>query len=324
MHGTLSNDHLKEDIRDYWSRRSQTFDLAFGHRIPEGPEFDAWAAAHNVDTSNWNGFACASINPGRTNDFLVDFSGTGTNLTPVSLTAKDMGFDSPSRTYAALDFFAEHPMHNGWYGKINYTLSRSRGNTEGQTLSAVAQTDVAATETWDHREIMEHASGLLPNDRRHQIKAFGSLKISDQFRMGGSVIVQSGRPVDCKSYWPYAKTGLYNNGFYYFYCGVPGAASGSTNPANAAPESATYYFSPRGSAGTTPWTATFNLNLTYTPTWLDGLSASVDVLNLFDTQTATAYNPRSANSRSTVDPTWQKVSYYTTPRSVRFTVRYDF
>ncbi|RFZ87644.1 SAM-dependent methyltransferase [Shinella sp. WSJ-2] len=45
MHGTLSNDHLKEDIRDYWSRRSQTFDLAFGHRIPEGPEFDAWVAA---------------------------------------------------------------------------------------------------------------------------------------------------------------------------------------------------------------------------------------------------------------------------------------
>ncbi|MGD9478531.1 class I SAM-dependent methyltransferase [Shinella sp. G-2] len=45
MHGAGSNSHLKEDIRDYWSARSQTFDLAFGHRIPEGPEFDAWAAA---------------------------------------------------------------------------------------------------------------------------------------------------------------------------------------------------------------------------------------------------------------------------------------
>ncbi len=40
-----SNSHLKEDIRDYWSRRSKTFDLAFGHRIPPGPEFDAWADA---------------------------------------------------------------------------------------------------------------------------------------------------------------------------------------------------------------------------------------------------------------------------------------
>lgn len=41
----LSNSHLKEDIREYWSRRSETFDKAFGHRIPQGPEFDAWADA---------------------------------------------------------------------------------------------------------------------------------------------------------------------------------------------------------------------------------------------------------------------------------------
>lgn len=39
------NYHLKEEIREYWSLRSKTFDLAFGHRIPSGPEFDAWAAA---------------------------------------------------------------------------------------------------------------------------------------------------------------------------------------------------------------------------------------------------------------------------------------
>lgn len=37
-----SNFHLKEEIRDYWSKRSETFDLAFGHRIPPGPEFHAW------------------------------------------------------------------------------------------------------------------------------------------------------------------------------------------------------------------------------------------------------------------------------------------
>jgi hypothetical protein len=98
-----------------------------------------------VNTDNWSGFACASINPGKTNDFLVDFSGTGQNLTPVSLTAAEMGFGKPTRLYTALDMYLEHPMRNGSYGRINYTLSRSRGNTEGQTLSAVAQTDVAAT-----------------------------------------------------------------------------------------------------------------------------------------------------------------------------------
>jgi ubiquinone/menaquinone biosynthesis C-methylase UbiE len=39
------NADLKEDIRAYWSERSKTFDQDFGHRIPEGPEFDAWAKA---------------------------------------------------------------------------------------------------------------------------------------------------------------------------------------------------------------------------------------------------------------------------------------
>jgi ubiquinone/menaquinone biosynthesis C-methylase UbiE len=39
-----ANFDLKEEIRSYWSKRSETFDLAFGHRIPAGPEADAWQA----------------------------------------------------------------------------------------------------------------------------------------------------------------------------------------------------------------------------------------------------------------------------------------
>jgi len=39
-----ANWSLKEDIRSYWSKRAETFDRAFGHRIPKGPEHDAWAA----------------------------------------------------------------------------------------------------------------------------------------------------------------------------------------------------------------------------------------------------------------------------------------
>ena len=41
----MRNHDLKEDIRGYWSKRSSTFDLAFGHRIPPGPELQAWATA---------------------------------------------------------------------------------------------------------------------------------------------------------------------------------------------------------------------------------------------------------------------------------------
>lgn len=269
---------------------------------------------------------CRIFNPGEAATFLIP-NGSG-GYTEVSYTAAELGFPKLKRKYLALDLYAQYEQDD-LFAKIEYTLSKNYGNAEGQLNSSLdtgtgGQADVSVTSDWDLPELAFGANGLLPNNRKHQVKAFGSVKLSDQFRVGGSAIVQSGRPKDCKSFWPYAKDGLYNNGFYYFYCGVPGAASSSTNPANAAPESATYYFSPRGSAGTTPITATFNLNFTYTPTWLDGLMASVDVLNVFDTQTATAYNPRSANTRSTVDPTFNKVSYYTAPRSVRFTVRYDF
>lgn len=269
---------------------------------------------------------CRIFNPGEAATFLIP-NGSG-GYTEVSYTKEELGFPKLKRRYVALDLYAQYA-YNDFFGKVEYTLSKNYGNAEGQLNSSLdtgggGQADVSVTSDWDLPELAFGANGLLPNNRKHQIKAFGSLKLTDEFRVGGSTIIQSGRPKDCKSYWPYAKAGLYNNGFYYFYCGVPGGSTASTNPANAAPESDTYYYSPRGSAGTTPWTATFNLNFTYTPNWLEGLTASVDVLNVFNTQVPTAYNPRSANSRSTVDPTFNKVSYYTSPRSARFTVRYDF
>jgi ubiquinone/menaquinone biosynthesis C-methylase UbiE len=37
-----SNYALKEEIRDYWSARAATFDTFFGHRMPPGPEREAW------------------------------------------------------------------------------------------------------------------------------------------------------------------------------------------------------------------------------------------------------------------------------------------
>lgn len=39
----MSNRDLSEDIREYWSLRSETFDRAFGHAIAPGAEAAAWA-----------------------------------------------------------------------------------------------------------------------------------------------------------------------------------------------------------------------------------------------------------------------------------------
>lgn len=270
---------------------------------------------------------CFIFNAGSNKATFWEDDGTG-NLVKVEHDfAVDFGtaFPKLKRKYAALDLYAQYT-EGGFFGRIDYTLSHNWGNAEGQLNSSVdtgngGQSDVSVTQDWDLPELMYGVSGSLPNNRTHQIKGYGTYKFNDQWRVGGSAIVQSGRPRSCYSYWPYAKPGIYN-GAYYSYCGVPGAQTAVNNP-NVTPN-ADYTFSPRGSAGSTPWTATFNLNVTYNPSWAKGFTLAMDVLNVFDTQTATGYYERSASSRTTVNPRYGQVLYYSSPRSFRFTARYDF
>jgi hypothetical protein len=274
--------------------------------------FDDYAAAHNINTDNYAGFSCASINPGRTNDFLVDYAGTGQNLTPVSISAAQMGFEKATRKYTALDLYLEHPMRDGWYGRVNYTWSRSKGNTEGQTLSAVAQTDVAATQTWDMREIMEYANGLLPNDRTHQVKAFGYWQFLPEWQLGGNFLAASGQPIACLGNYPDvndAMAGQYGSAFHYCY----GKQTTDNVPA------------PQGSGPRLPWDIRLDASLTYSPSLVKGLSMKVDVFNVFNKQTVQQVD-QQYNSESTVSPTYFTPGAfvgYTAPRSIRFTVEYN-
>jgi outer membrane receptor protein involved in Fe transport len=276
----------------------------------DGRVFEKYAAQHNIDTSNYGGFSCASFNPGEANDFLVDYSGTGKNYTRVHLSKEDLGFDKAKRVYAALDFFVEHPYRNGWYGKLNYTLGRSKGNTEGQTLSDTtsAQPDVAATQTWDYKELMQYSDGLLPNDRKHQIKAFGFYDVSSQITVGGFLTVASGRPRSCSGTNPTTIGSDYNYQSASHYC------FGATGDKNVP--------SPRGTVGRLPWEKTLDLNASWKPTFLPGMSLKVDVYNVLNDQTAQKVVERynTNNSRYAL---YQSVLAYTAPRSFKFTAEYN-
>jgi hypothetical protein len=180
------------------------------------------------------------------------------------LSKEDLGFDSAERKYTAIDLFIEHPYRNGWYGKVNYTWSRSKGNTEGQTKSDNAQTDVAATSTWDTAELMQYSNGLLPNDRTHQIKAYGFYDLTPEWTVGGNFLAASGRPKNCFGNHPNLGDSP-DYGSVYFYCdGKP---------------------APRGTNGNLPWDVRFDVNLAYKPAAVKGLALKVDVFNLFNKQT---------------------------------------
>ncbi len=268
---------------------------------------DAFAAKNNIDATNYGGFNCASINPGRTNILLVDFAGNKT-YTPVTLTSADMGFkEGPKRTYTAIDLFVEHPLRNGWYGRVNYTHARSRGNTEGQTLSDLGQTDVAATQTWDVGGVMDFANGPLPAERKHQIKAYGYYTLSSEWTIGANAFIASGRPKNCLGYNPDPAFAAYSSSYFTHYCfGVP---------------------APRGDRGTLPWDQKLDMNIVYKPAYVKGLSLRMDVFNLFNKQHVEAIDEVSIISLAAnqpISPRYGRVLAYSAPRSVRLTARYDF
>jgi hypothetical protein len=274
----------------------------------DGRPFEAWAARNGVDASNF-AFPCALFNPGKDNDFLIDFAGDGTRLTPVHLTKEELGYPDVKRSYIALDLFAEHPLRNGWYGRINYTWSRNRGNTEGQTRSDSGQADVSTTAVWDMPELSLYANGLLPNDREHQIKAFGFYQLTDELSLGGNLLIASGRPKNCignlpEEYYVANNPATGYNSEFFFCDGKP---------------------APRGSRGRMPWDTRLDLNLAYSPAIAKGLTLKVDVFNVFNKQTAqNITEDYNTDAATTVNALYGGVVSYTAPRSVRLTAEYNY
>lgn len=271
------------------------------------------------------GGSCFLFNPGVSNTF--DQEQADGSFKRVTFTAADLKLPKLKRKYYALDLFAEHPFDGKWYGKLEYTFSRNWGNTEGQLASDLdtgsgGQADVSQTQDWDLPQLMVGANGLLPNHRRHQIKAFGYYQVTPEWRAGATAIIASGRPASCTSFYPTADKGLYN-GAYYHFCGIAGS---DTAPGSKgyAPPSADYRFSGRGTAGSTPWTYTINLNVAYNPGWAKGLTFQADVFNVLNRQIAQGYVQGYASDRVTPSAYYHQALNYTTPRQVRLSAQYDF
>ncbi len=263
-----------------------------------------WLAEHpEQSAAKMRPRGCTFINPGEENTFLVDFYDADPALarktyTVVHLTKEMIGLPKAERKYSALDFFAEHPLRNGWYGKLNYTWSRSKGNTEGQSRSDNGQNNPGATTTWDRAELAEHANGLLPNDRTHQLKGYGFYEVTPEWTAGGNFLAASGRPRSCIGNHP-TDTAYQAN---YFYCaGKP---------------------SPRGSLGKLPTDVRVDLNVVYKPLAVKGLAFKVDVFNLLNKQVVQAVN-ETYNSGNNVNPQYGRVASYADPRSVRLTAEFN-
>ncbi len=282
--------------------------------------FIAWADRNGVDRTDFH-YNCALFNPGRANTFTLDVDGNGT-LETINLSATDLGFPKVKRKYIALDFFVEHPFDGKWWGKVNYTWSRNTGNTEGQLLSDIGQGDVSTTQAFDFPEFSVNSDGRLPNDRTHQVKAFGYLQATPEFGVGANFLYASGRPKNCignapdqppvggDPSAPYTAGGPVTNysgyGSAYFFCN--GVAS------------------PRGSNGNLPADMRLDFNFNYRPAELKGFKLQVDVFNAFNRQSIETIEERynTPGGASTVWSRYRHVESYSAPRSVKLSASFDY
>ena len=248
----------------------------------------------------------------------------------VPLMVPNGGHDQAAkRKYSAIEVFWQ-----GNWDKLffqgSYTYARSKGNTEGGVKSDIGQDDTGVTQDFDYPELTLGSFGYLPNDRRHSLKLFGSWEVTDEWRVGANLLVQSGRPENC--------IGIYGNDpvvyrVSYFSCdsGVLPADETTNTPGT---RNNGYTIIPRGTAGRLPWTKTLDLNVSYQPNWMKGLTLKMDVFNVLNAREA--INVSEAGEDSLGRPIDGSVSFpnaqntflaptnYQTPRSVRFTARYEF
>ena len=244
------------------------------------------------------------VNPGVTNNLLMK-SPDG-SLVPVTFTKAAQGFtQGPKRRYYSIDLSLEHAWDSKWFAKIDYVFSRSWGNDEGpvSTYSAQSGSYESLTTAWDFPERMEHSNGVQPNDRRHQLKAYGAYALTSEWSLGGNLYIASGTPRMCRGAYGPKQVALHGSNTYYWCGGVP---------------------VPPGSLGRLPWMHQLGLNVDYRPDWAGHkLDFNLAVFNVFNNQTPLYYGD-SFRSTSSPRVDYGRVLDTLPPRYVRFSVAYDF
>ena len=276
------------------------------------------------------GSACYMFNPGGSNTYafqevIPDINNPGRYVNvngvykQVKVSSSALGMPPLKRNYSALDLFLERPWDGKWSFRVDYTYSRSSGNSEGPANSDTGQgsnphdNGVATSQNWDAWQIMAFADGYLPNDRRHQLKARGAYAINDEWLVSGSLRISSGAPIMCFGY--YDPDGSINHG------------DPAADPIGYGNSYHTCFNQPwTPGRETTPWTKRFDFGVTYRPSYFDHkLALNLNIFNVFNSRVPTSFNQNSEDD----GPYGMNNDYmlpvsYTTPRYVQLSVTYDY
>lgn len=100
----------------------------------------------------------------------------------------------PVRRYTALELSAEYAPSSRTLLAGSYVLSRNYGNYPGVIDVGVGLTDPNLGPLYDDPRMFPNSKGLLPNDRTHVFKLYGTRAFDNGLSVGGFFTWQSGAP----------------------------------------------------------------------------------------------------------------------------------
>jgi hypothetical protein len=237
------------------------------------------------------------VNPGSDFDGWYDLDGDG-ELDPIEFTAEELGLPDAERTYLALELSAARRFADGWSLGASYTWSHLYGNYAGFTNSDDGLYYPYGSRTFDVAGNMEHSDGDLPNDRRHNLKFFGSYAFDFGLQLSANAWFQSGRPISAYGLHPtdpWARAagphGFYNQG----------------TPCQ------------RGCTGVTDDAWALDLGVSYSWPWLGAdWFVRVDSRNVFNNASVVSLDQYAELENGGANPNFLQPRYFQEPRTVRF------
>jgi hypothetical protein len=228
-------------------------------------------------------------------------------------------FPKAERKYDGVTLYFTKMFSQGWLAQASYTLSFLRGNYGGLYRADDLQLDPHQSTDFDLRSLSTNRKGPLPGDNRHYIKLFGAKEV----------------PLPGK--WGTVTPGLSLRAY----------SGGPTNYLGAHPAWGPdlVYILPRGEGERLPWVTSVDLRLAYSLGIAKerGLTATIDVFNLFNFQSAIARDQRYTSAGvsaipggtkadlteevvATADrnPNFGRASAYQSPRIFRFGLKGTF
>ena len=291
---------------------------------------DAAVLAYCDTTTDLNSTICYNVwygfhqyvltNPGE--DMVITLSGAdltradsgpgGSGRTfqdrEITLTADQLSYPVPDRTYKAVEVSLEKPFDGVWGGRFSYVWSENKGNYEGALKSDNGQTDPGLSQDFDQPGLTDNSYGFLPNHREHTFKAFGNWQATPALNIGANLLIQSPRKFGCQGVHPTD-----------FFASLYGAASWFCSGVAT----------PRGESFESDWLKILDLTFAYDLAEVfdvpgDSLVLRADIFNVFDFQSEQDFNEFGDLSAADPDPNYGRVTAYQAPRNVRFSLAYRF